>query len=48
MDAPADAPSSKRHIFRLSLFFAAIYFVQGITEPNAGIANQPIFFSAFS
>jgi MFS family permease len=44
VDAPADAPSSKRHIFRLSVFFAAIYFVQGITEPNAGIANQPIFF----
>jgi predicted MFS family arabinose efflux permease len=44
VDTPADAPSSKPHIFRLSLFFAAIYFVQGITEPNAGIANQPIFF----
>jgi MFS family permease len=44
MAAPADASSSKRHILRLSLFFAAIYFVQGITEPNAGIANQPIFF----
>jgi MFS family permease len=44
VDAPVDAPSSKRHILRLSVFFAAIYFVQGITEPNAGIANQPIFF----
>ncbi len=44
MDSPADAPSSKRHIFWLSIFFAAVYFVQGITEPNAGIANQPIFF----
>lgn len=44
MDKPADVPSSKRHILRLSIFFAAIYFVQGITEPNAGIANQPIFF----
>lgn len=44
MDAAVEAPSSKRHIFRLSVFFASIYFVQGITEPNAGIANQPIFF----
>jgi len=44
VDAAVDAPSSKRHILRLSVFFAAIYFVQGITEPNAGIANQPIFF----
>ncbi|MBI4572735.1 MAG: MFS transporter [candidate division NC10 bacterium] len=44
MDAQADASTSKRHIFKLSLFFAAIYFVQGITEPNAGIASQPIFF----
>ena len=44
MEAPADGSPSKRDILRLSLFFAAIYFVQGITEPNAGIANQPIFF----
>jgi MFS family permease len=44
MEAPVDAPSPTRHIFQLSVFFAAIYFVQGITEPNAGIANQPIFF----
>ena len=39
-----DAASLKRHVLKLSLFFAAIYFVQGITEPNAGMANQPIFF----
>ena len=42
--AAGDDHASRRGIFRLSLFFAAIYFVQGITEPNAGIANQPIFF----
>lgn len=33
-----------RRMFQLSLFFAAIYFVQGIAEPGAGIAGQPIFF----
>ena len=43
MDASADSPASKRRIFELSVFFAAIYFVQGITEPGAGIASQPIF-----
>jgi MFS family permease len=26
------------------VFFAAVYFVQGIAEPKAGIAAQPIFF----
>jgi MFS family permease len=29
---------------RLGVFFAAVYFVQGIGEPGAGIAAQPIFF----
>ncbi len=44
MDAPADAGTSKRHVLKLSAFFAAIYFVQGIAEPGAGIASQSIFF----
>ena len=29
---------------RLAPFFAAIYFVQGIAEPSAGLASQPIFY----
>jgi predicted MFS family arabinose efflux permease len=29
---------------RLVVFFAAVYFVQGFAEPNAGIAQQPLFF----
>jgi MFS family permease len=29
---------------RLAVFFAAVYFVQGIGEPGAGIASQSIFF----
>jgi predicted MFS family arabinose efflux permease len=44
VDASADSPAFKRRIFKLSVFFASIYFVQGITEPGAGIASQPIFF----
>ncbi len=38
-------PSGKGSAFRrLAPFFAAIYFVQGIAEPGAGIAGQPIFY----
>ena len=44
MDAPAEPAPARRRIVQLSLFFAAIYFVQGIAEPGAGIASQPIFF----
>ena len=33
-----------RRVRGLAVFFAAIYFVQGISEPGAGIADQPIFF----
>ena len=44
MDSTADRSLSDRRIFQLSAFFAAIYFVQGIAEPGAGIAGQPIFF----
>ncbi|HSF03789.1 MAG TPA: hypothetical protein VLA62_12295, partial [Solirubrobacterales bacterium] len=29
---------------RLLIFFAAVYAVQGIAEPKAGLATQPIFF----
>ncbi len=31
-------------IRRLAVFFAAVYFVQGLAEPQAGLATQPIFF----
>ena len=34
----------KRLGSRLGVFFAAVYFVQGIGEPGAGIASQSIFF----
>ncbi|HSB70700.1 MAG TPA: MFS transporter [Candidatus Methylomirabilis sp.] len=44
MNPQGQPVGADRRIFRLSLFFAAIYFVQGITEPGAGIASQPIFF----
>jgi hypothetical protein len=40
-DTSAGHGSSGR---RLGVFFAAVYFVQGIGEPGAGIASQPIFF----
>jgi len=30
--------------WRLAIFFAAVYFVQGFAEPKAGIAGQPLFF----
>jgi len=42
----AGIPSEDRgkHVRGLGVFFAAIYFVQGISEPGAGIAAQPIFF----
>jgi predicted MFS family arabinose efflux permease len=37
--APSDGD-----FWRLAIFFAAVYFVQGFAEPKAGIAAQPIFF----
>ena len=40
MPAP-DRPGAFRH---LAPFFAAIYFVQGIAEPSAGIGSQPLFY----
>jgi MFS family permease len=42
----AQAPAARRdaEFYRLAIFFAAIYFVQGLAEPQAGIATQPIFF----
>ncbi|HSD29257.1 MAG TPA: folate/biopterin family MFS transporter, partial [Vicinamibacteria bacterium] len=29
---------------RLLVFFATVYAVQGLAEPKAGLATQPIFF----
>ena len=37
----ADQPVPLR---RLAVFFAAVYAVQGVAEPKAGLATQPIFF----
>jgi MFS family permease len=44
MTGSSDFPASKRRVLRLSLFFGAVYFVQGIAEPSAGLASQPLFF----
>lgn len=46
MAAPEEIPPpDHRSAFRrLAPFFAAIYFVQGIAEPGAGIASQPLFY----
>jgi predicted MFS family arabinose efflux permease len=41
---PPPAPGRSPDFYRLATFFAAIYFVQGLAEPKAGIATQPIFF----
>ncbi len=40
----AQPPLSRSSFRRLAAFFAAIYFVQGIAEPGAGIGGQPIFY----
>jgi MFS family permease len=37
----ADQPVPLRRLF---VFFAAVYVVQGVAEPKAGLATQPIFF----
>jgi MFS family permease len=42
--APPPTPARSPDFYRLAVFFAAIYFVQGFAEPKAGIAAQPIFF----
>jgi len=34
----------RRRILRLSLFLGSIYFVQGLVEPDAGVATKPILF----
>jgi BT1 family len=44
MTASADPAASRGRLRRLSLFFSAVYFVQGIAEPGAGLASQPLFF----
>ena len=40
----ADSAVSPRSLLRLSTFFAAIYFVQGTSSPESGLAHQPILF----
>jgi predicted MFS family arabinose efflux permease len=43
----AAAPTTRTepaHLRRLAVFFAAVYAVQGLAEPKAGLATQPIFF----
>ncbi len=40
----AQPPLSRSSFRRLAAFFAAIYFVQGVAEPGAGIGGQPIFY----
>ena len=37
----ADQPVPLRRLF---VFFATVYVVQGVAEPKAGLATQPIFF----
>lgn len=44
MTASADPPAVRGRLLRLNLFFSAVYFVQGIAEPGAGLASQPLFF----
>ena len=35
---------SRSDLRRLAIFFTAVYAVQGLAEPKAGLATQPIFF----
>jgi MFS family permease len=41
--APAPGPGAAP-LRRLVVFFATVYAVQGLAEPQAGLATQPIFF----
>ena len=42
---PTTTPGAERvPLRRLLVFFATVYAVQGLAEPNAGLATQPIFF----
>lgn len=41
--SPPDAAERAR-LRRLTVFFATVYAVQGLAEPKAGLATQPIFF----
>jgi MFS family permease len=45
-DPPAAVPGPARPVplRRLLVFFATVYAVQGLSEPKAGLATQPIFF----
>lgn len=44
MATPDGAPETawKRAVLRLSVLFAAMYFVQGISEPTEGLVGQPV------
>lgn len=43
--APAEAgPGARVPLRRLLVFFATVYAVQGLAEPKAGLATQPLFF----
>jgi len=39
-----DAVAEQARLRRLMVFFATVYAVQGLAEPKAGLAGQPIFF----
>lgn len=42
--APGTVQPRPATVARLGAFFGAIYFVQGTSSPEAGIASQPLFF----
>jgi MFS family permease len=42
MPTAAHASPSRREAFQLSLFFGAVYFIQGIGEPTEGLIAQPV------
>jgi predicted MFS family arabinose efflux permease len=43
-DGPLAAGASSVLLRRLLVFFATVYAVQGLAEPESGLATQPIFF----
>lgn len=42
MAAPERAPAGQPTVLRLSVLFGTIYFVQGVSEPTAGLISQPV------
>jgi MFS family permease len=42
--ASAEPASGAARVRQLAIFFATVYAVQGLAEPKAGLATQPIFF----